>query len=128
MRFTYVFLMLGLAACDAAGPGFRGVDKTVREVEGSRFTLRRQGDVVEAIRTNPEMMPRFQPVARKAGIAAQLETGCIAKWVVGDPSMMTIGLSCDGRKAPRKPRKSRVFYCDLYGITARGGALECQKG
>ena len=129
MRILSVFLIiLGLAACDTAGPGFRGTDKIVREYDGSRFTMRRKGDVIEAIRTNPEMLPRFQPVARKAGIAAQIETGCKAAWVVGDPSMMWIGLSCNGAKAPRKPRKSKMFFCDLYDVTSRGGTLECSKG
>lgn len=129
MRILTLLLMLfALAACDAAGPGFRGADKVVRDYDGSRFTLRRQGNVIEAIRTNPEVLPRFQPIARKAGIAAQIETGCKAAWVVGDPSMMWIGLSCDGGKAPPKPRKSKVFFCDLYDVTTRGGTLECSKG
>lgn len=118
---------LFLAACDTAGPGFRGLDQTHVDYEGSRFTLRRQGDVVEAIRTNPEMLPKFETVARKAGIATQIETGCTAAWVVGDPSMMWIGLSCEGAKAPPIPRKTRVIFCDLSDLTPRGGSLECQK-
>ena len=62
-----------LAACDAAGPGFRGADKVVREVDGSRFTLRFRGDMVEAIRTSPEMLPRFETVARRAALLAEAE-------------------------------------------------------
>lgn len=127
-KLSLVFVTaFGLAACDVAGPGFHGGEKVVREYDGSRFTMRRQGNVIEAIRTNPEMLPRFQPVARRAGIAAQIETGCKADWVVGDPSMMWIGLSCNGGKAPPKPSKRRVFYCDLYDVSAGGGTLECSK-
>ncbi len=122
---SFMVLLTGLTACDAAGPGFRGVPKVEREVEGSRFTLRRTGNVVEAIRTNPEVLPRFQPIARKAGIAAQLETGCNAEWVVGDPSQMRVGLSCDGGKPPPKPKGNRLIVCDLYKSGQGTGSLDC---
>lgn len=115
----------GLAACDSAGPGFRGVEKTVSTVEGSTFTLRRQGDVIEAIRTNPERFPTFQPIARKAGLAAQQLSGCEAAWVVGDPSMMWVGLACEGRKAPPQPKKRKTLSCDFYD-DRWGGSVECE--
>ncbi|WP_245853324.1 hypothetical protein [Maliponia aquimaris] len=102
-----------------------------RTVEGSRFSLRFRGDLVEAIRTSPEAFPRFEAVARKAGIAAQIESGCRAAWVEGDPSMMWIGLSCDGQPAPKMPRRPRTLYCDIDGADLRGGrmtgALTCSK-
>ncbi|WP_323767209.1 hypothetical protein [Antarctobacter sp.] len=126
-----VLLLLGLAACDAAGPGFYGAEKRIREVEGARFTLRFQGNLVEATRTNPEWLPRFPDVARKAGIAAQIESGCRADWVEGDPAMMWIGLSCDGKPAPKRPRRPKTIFCDIGDITRRGatyaGALNCRK-
>jgi hypothetical protein len=123
MRLFPLCLLLGLAACDMAGPGFHGAPKLVREVEGSRFTLRFQGDLVEAIRTSPEMLPRFDAVARKAGIAAQMESGCTASWVEGDPSMMWIGLSCDGKAAPKMPRRPRTLFCDLTVVSPESGNL-----
>lgn len=120
-------LLLGLAACDAAGPGFYGADKRVREVEGSTFTLRIQGPLVEAIRTNPEWLPRFEDVARKAGIAAQMETGCRADWVEGDPAMMWIGLSCNGKPAPKRPKRPRTIHCNIAASDSLGGTLTCRK-
>lgn len=131
MRLVSLLLCLGLAACDAAGPGFRGTEKVVRRVEGSTFTLRFRGDMVEAIRTSPEAFPLFQTVARKATVAAQAETGCRADWVQGDQSMVLIGLACDGRKPPKIPRKRSELYCDLSDFTVRdgvgSGALSCQS-
>ncbi|KUF09438.1 hypothetical protein [Pseudoponticoccus marisrubri] len=131
MRFSPQVLVLGLAACSAAGPGFQGADPVIREVEGSRFTLRFRGGIAEAIRTNPEWMPRFPDIARKAALAAQAETACRAAWVEGDPAMMWIGLSCNGARAPKMPRRKRTLYCDLEDLQARGdlarGALTCSK-
>lgn len=104
----------------------------MREIEGSRFTLRFQGNLVEATRTSPEWLPRFEEVARKAGIAAQIESGCRADWVEGDPALMWVGLSCDGGPAPKRPRRSRTIFCDIEDLTGRNGtyvgALSCRKG
>ena len=126
-----IFSMLVLAACDMAGPGFRGLDKVERACEGSRFTMRFRGDMVEAIRTSPEMLPRFEAVARKAGLLAQVETGCRAAWVEGDPAMMLIGLSCDGKKPPKKPKRRKMLYCDILHLQGRdglyAGQMECGK-
>lgn len=113
--------LTALAACDSAGPGFRGLEKEVHEVEGSRFTLRRQGDVVEAIRTNTEFLPNLDEVGRKAFVAAERMTGCKAAWIQGDPALMRIGLSCDGRPAPKMPRQPAVLDCDLSDFYSRDG-------
>jgi len=125
MRLFPVILLLGLTACDTAGPGFSGLPKTTHTVDGATFTLRQRGPVVEAIRTNPEMLPRFQSVAPKAGVAAQLQTGCTAEWVVGDPAMMWVGLSCDGQRAPKRPKKPRSFACELFYSGQNVHELEC---
>lgn len=113
MRLLTIIALLGLAACDTAGPGFSRSEKIVREFEGSRFTLRRSGDVVEAIRTSTEWLPRFQPVARRAGVLAWMETGCIPEWVMGDPAMMWVGLSCEGRAAPKMPKRPQTLSCTV---------------
>ncbi len=75
--------------------------------DGSAFTLRRRAAIVEAIRTNSEWLPKFQEVAPKAAIATQAWTGCKAAWVVGDPAMMWIGLSCEGSPAPQMTLSKR---------------------
>ena len=122
-----VSLILGLAACDAAGPGFSGAEKAIREQDGAHFTLRRRGDLVEAIRTNPEVLPRFQAVAPKAGIAAQLWTGCRAEWMMGDPAMMVVGMACPGRTPPKLPKRRHTMYCELFTGIGNSFEMECHK-
>lgn len=117
-------LLLLLAACNTAGPGFRGIDPVVREFEGSRFLIRRDGPVAEVIRTNPEFNPRFDTVARKAALTLQDMTGCTAAWVRGDPAMMVIGLSCDGAKAPAKPKRQASFSCDIEDVYRSGASID----
>ena len=119
-------LFLGLAACDTEGPGFSRSDKVIVTEAGSRFTLRRNGDVVEAIRTSPEMLPKFQDIAPKAGLAAQKQTGCRADWVMGDPAMMWVGLACEGRKPPKIPRRNQTAVCEL--TYQSGGEVEYTCG
>ncbi len=127
MRLVLLSLLC-LTACDAAGPGFRGADKIQREAEGSRFTLRFRGDMVEAIRTSPEMLPKFPAIARRAALVSERERpGCKTAWVEGDPAMMLLGLSCDGRKPPKKPKRREMLFCDLMDLHGRpGGVLEGQ--
>lgn len=127
MRWFSCVLLLGLAACDVAGPGFLGAERVTRQVEGSRFTLRFQNGLVEAIRTSPEWLPRFEVIARHAGIAAQMESGCKAEWVEGDPAMMWIGLSCNGEKAPKRPRRPKTLYCVFSDMDLGDGRLQCHK-
>lgn len=127
-----LFPFVMLCACDHAGPGFRGLDKVERQVEGSRFTLRRNGAIVEAIRMNSEWLPRFPDVARKAALAAEDVTGCDAAWVQGDPAMVWVGLSCDGAIPPAIPKRHKVLQCDSTDFYSRGGlasgSLSCVKG
>ncbi|MGP6087746.1 hypothetical protein [Antarctobacter jejuensis] len=131
MRWFPIVFLIGLVACDTAGPGFLGAEKATQEVEGSRFTLRFRGDVAEAVRTSPEWLPRFEVIARRAGIAAQIETGCRAAWVEGDPAMMWVGLSCDGKRAPKRPRRPRTLFCEISdlrtGAHSADATLSCLK-
>ncbi|MCC1490993.1 hypothetical protein [Cognatishimia sp. F0-27] len=131
IRWAFLSIVV-LAGCDTAGPGFRSAEPVTRVVEGSRFTLRFRGDLVEAIRTSPEMLPRFEDVARKAGLAAQAERpGCVTDWVEGDPAVVLLGLSCNGGKAPKRPKRKALLLCDLYDLSTRDsvgrGSAECEK-
>lgn len=120
----FLFFSLPLGACDNAGPSFQGGDGVTRTVQGATFTLRRRENVVEAIRTSPEWLPKFPDVARKAASAAHQETGCLSAWVTGDESMLWIGLSCDGRPAPKRPIARNELFCDIEDLYQRGDALE----
>ncbi|MGR3495179.1 hypothetical protein [Citreimonas sp.] len=132
MRALLVLLLLTLAACDAAGPGFRGAEAVSRDYDGSRFTLRFNGPLAEAIRTSPEWLPKFDVIARRAALAAQAERpGCTVAWVQGDPAMMVMGLACGDAPAPKIPQRSRVLLCELVDWRTVGdwttGALDCAR-
>ncbi len=133
MRHVWLLTLLMLSACNTGGPGFRGIAPVERTVEGSRFLLRVNGPLVEAIRTSPEAFPKFEEVARKAGLAAHGITGCIPHWIRGDAAMMTVGLSCNGSRPPPKPKQQARFSCDIrdsYATPARSVhdlELECYR-
>ncbi|MFZ5964084.1 hypothetical protein ACOXXX_14125 [Thalassococcus sp. BH17M4-6] len=113
MLWRLIPLVFLLTACNTGGPGFRGIDPVAQDYDGSRFLIRRNGPLVEVLRVSPEAMPSFRVVARKAGLLTQRMTGCRAAWVRGDQAMMVIGLSCDGAKPPKKPKRRARFGCDV---------------
>lgn len=120
LRFSLVAVAV-LTACNAGGPGFRGVPHLKQEVAGSRFLLRTRGAYAEVIRVSPERLPRFETVAQKASVAVFRETGCVPRWIIGDPAVMTMGLSCNGALAPPKPKRRKTLVCDAYdGHYSRG--------
>lgn len=119
MKQAWLLILFLLTACNSGGPGFRGIDPVERSVEGSRFLLRVNGPMVEAIRVSPEAFPRFEDVARKANIAAHGVTGCIPHWTRGDAAMMVIGLSCNGARPPPKPKVQARFSCDVRDTYAK---------
>ena len=120
--------LLILVACDSAGPAFRGAEPVKAEIDGSRFTLRFRGDMVEAVRTSPEWNPRFETVAEKAARAAEAQRpGCVTDWVDGDPAMLLLGLKCNGRPAPSRPRRKDLLLCDPIGYDGSAESLECRQ-
>ncbi len=126
MRIILLFpVLLFLAACDGASPAFRDAHKVTTVVEGSRFTLRVRDNMVEAIRTSPEMLPRYDEVARKAAFAAERETGCKVAWAEGDPAMLLMGMSCNGAPPPPKPRRREMLFCDIVDGTG-GTSFACE--
>ncbi|WP_143015392.1 hypothetical protein [Alloyangia pacifica] len=108
-------------AAQVAGPGYGGLPALEAEVEGMRFILRLRPDRAEAVRVSPMFPPNFREVARRAQIAVARESGCMPDWVIGDPAMLEIGLSCDGRPAPKKPR-GRHTDCDFLVVR---GVSQC---
>ena len=131
------FLILGvLAACNTGGPGFSGIAPERVSRDGSVFLFRRNGPLIEAQRVSPEVAPRFQPVARKAGLAAQAKTGCPVRWVMGDQAMMILALACPGAPEPPKMPRTRHWRCDALGsarpvgarLTSASFSLSCRKG
>ncbi len=94
-RLVYLcVVMLGLCACNTAGPHFRGVPATRITVEGSVFDVRVRGDLAEAIRINPEYAPRFGPIRERAMVAMATVSGCRVTDVLGDQALATGKLDC----------------------------------
>ncbi|MGR3271961.1 hypothetical protein DU478_03250 [Thalassococcus profundi] len=124
-------LLLILSACTVAGPGFRGIDPVPRSLGGNDFLIRQKGTVAEVIRTDRKMLPRFVPIATRAGLVVQELTGCSADWIVGDVSMLLVGVRCDGAPVPKKPRRPKSYSCDvLDAYRGAGGidlALDCTQ-
>lgn len=85
-RITAASLALCLftAACNTAGPHFRGLPATTVTVDGSTFDVRVRDELAEAIRTTPEYAPRFGPIRARAARAMAMVSGCEVREVRGD--------------------------------------------
>ena len=119
-----LMLMALLAACNTAGPHFRGLPATTVTVDGSTFDVRVNGRLAEALRTNPEYAPRFGPIRHRAAKAMELVSGCTVKEVRGDQAQATGLLDC-GKGGPRidrlKPQGEYSCYTiDKYVSPATG--------
>ena len=82
------------AACNTAGPHFRGLPATTVTIDGSTFDVRVNGRLAEAIRTNMEYAPRFGPIRQRAAKAMEMVSGCPVKEVRGDQAQATGILKC----------------------------------
>ncbi|WP_299295029.1 hypothetical protein [uncultured Tateyamaria sp.] len=102
MRLTLALLVfvLTLAACNSAGPYFRGLPATTVTVDGSTFDVRVNGRLAEAIRTNVEYAPRFGPIRTRAKYAMEQVSGCPVKEVRGDQAQITGILKCGDDNRP----------------------------
>jgi len=91
-----LFLVTLLAGCDSPSPQFMRGERFEAEVEGSRFTIWRQGEAVEIYRTSPEVLPRMSEVFAKAEAAVRQTTGCgiDSGSFKGDAALMIAALDC----------------------------------
>lgn len=117
MRMMFLLLTV-LAACNTAGPRFRGLPATTVSIDGSTFDVRVNGRLAEAIRTNPEYAPRFGPIQSRAGRAMEFVSGCKVKEVRGDQAVATGILDCGGGESTidrLKPQgEYECFTIDSY--------------
>jgi len=111
-RFLSLFALAFLAACNTAGPHFRGLPATTVTIDGSTFDVRVNGRLAEAIRTNAEYAPRFGPIRARAGKAMELVSGCKVKEVRGDQAQATGILDCGkGGPAPDRLKQQGEYDC-----------------
>ena len=115
-----------LAACNTPGRGFGGVPATTLTVDGARFDIRQAGGMAEAVRTSAHPLPRFDWVALRGAMAIQIVTGCEPKWIVGDPSVLRAGLSCDGEAPPRITAAPKQVLCEVSNL--RRGVGDVAEG
>ncbi|MEY8118754.1 hypothetical protein AB9F26_10875 [Falsihalocynthiibacter sp. BN13B15] len=98
MRAIVILLavLLVVAGCDSPHPRTKGFEVTKLSVEGSDFSVRSNGEVVEAIRTNYAPRRDFGRVLLRAVVAMELATGCVVDQttVKGDPALMAARIDC----------------------------------
>lgn len=125
MRLVPVLtLSLGiLSACDSGGRGFAGEPAARQEVGGAVFEIRRRGAHAEALRVSNHVLPRFPWVARRGAVAVARSTGCRPDWIVGDPSVLQVGLACGDEPAPKIPRGPLRLVCEIEGKRNGPGTL-----
>lgn len=104
---------LCLAACNTAGPYFRGLPATRVTVAGSTFDVRVRGDLAEALRVNRQYAPRFGPIRARAAFAMEQVSGCTVTEVRGDQALALGKLSCRGRPAAWRGQAEPVSYSCL---------------
>ena len=83
---------------------------------GGKFDVRVGANADQFISKNFEWTPTFESVAhRSVALAARL-SDCTVSWVIGDPSVQVLGLSCDGAPPAKKPKLWSKFSlsCDRY--------------
>ncbi len=130
MRMASLPLLLLLAACNTAGPHFRGLPATRVTVEGSTFDVRVRDNLAEAIRVNVEYAPRFGPIKERARIAMAQVSGCTVKEVRGDQALAIGVLNC-GKGGPRPAPTGGDLICDpsrgteLHGLGETTVEVEC---
>ena len=127
-----LILCLLLAACNTPSQGYWGAEKLQFSEGGMRFTAYRKGNLIEVLRTSPEVLPTFPQVALRAVPGVERLTGCKAIWAEGDQALIEMGLSCGGAKAPKRKRRPKTLYCDIATGPARSGVtygnMVCESG
>lgn len=109
MRFV-LFLLPLLAACNTAGPEFRGLPATQITVQGSTFDLRLRGNRAEAIRVNAQYAPRVGPIHARAAFAMTQVSGCRVRALSGDQVQVVGTLDCGQRPAGWQPGPAPPSY------------------
>jgi len=130
VRILLSFLLIVLAACNTAGPHFRGLPATTVTVDGSTFDVRVRGELAEAIRTNSEYAPRFGPIQDRAGQAMVLVSGCEVREVRGDQSQATGILKCGkgpARKIPAALDCVPVRGTELSQLDGTSIDIQCDR-
>lgn len=91
-----LFIPIFVVGCDSHSPLTSGYDVTRLTIEGSDFSVRSNGEVAEAIRTNYEPRREHGRVLLRAVVAIETATGCVVDQttVKGDPALIVARIDC----------------------------------
>lgn len=90
------YVAFGVAACDSPHPRMLGYEAVQVTVEGSDFSVRSNGDVAEAIRTNYAPRREHGRILLRAVVAIEQATECEVDQdtVKGDPALVVARIDC----------------------------------
>lgn len=96
MRFSFIFVLLVLAACSSPGRKFSGTTPVRVTVEGSIFDIYTVGSDVKAVRLSVELLPRRDEIGARAIVAIEQATGCkyVAGSLAGDQALLQARVTC----------------------------------
>ncbi|WP_380054825.1 hypothetical protein ACFE33_14420 [Falsihalocynthiibacter sp. SS001] len=95
--FIIVVALFAIIGCDSPNPRAFGYDTTRLSIEGSDFTVRSNGEVAEAIRTDFAPRREHERILLRAVVAIEVATGCRVDQttVKGDPALVAARIDCD---------------------------------
>lgn len=122
-----VFTLVFLASCDSPSPYFMSGEQTEVVIDGSRFSVHRQGSLVEVYRMSMEWRPRLSVVLARARLAIEQVTGCPVREgsLQGDHALIRAQLDCDGDLRPVTP--ARRHECTVGSGGMLFGELDCEE-
>ena len=115
-QLILLFIIIVNPACVFYGNDFTYLPVFRAQEGGGEFDVRVGANVAQKIRRNFEWNPSFETVARRSVALTAWLSGCKVGWVIGDPSVQVLGLSCGGAPPAKKPNLWRraAFSCDRY--------------
>ena len=115
-QLILLFIIIVNPACVFYGNDFTYLPVFRAQEGGSEFDVRVGANVAQTIRRNFEWNPSFETVARRSAALTARLSGCKVGWVIGDPWVQVLGLSCGGAPPAKKPNLWRraAFSCDRY--------------
>ena len=94
--FVPLVILVILSACASPSVQYVGVEGIPIDVNQSRFTVFKDGDDVQVIRTSREVLPNEQRIFANATIAIERTTGCKVKnnSLTGDQAVINAKVIC----------------------------------
>lgn len=100
-------------------------EQTEVVIDGSTFSVHRQGSLVEVYRTSFEWRPPLSRVLARARLAIEQATGCPVREgsVIGDHALIRAQLDCSGDLPPVPPSRPLRYECVIMGAPDPGSRI-----